>query len=421
MTSTIAPAPGGAPSGGAPTGGNGGTGTNGGGGNGEPTARQVAGRRFRASRGIALVILAMIAVAVVLAALKPSVTPQYLDPTAPGEGGTRALAEIIKQRGSSVSVARGADDAVRQASPGSLLVVTRPERLTQADVSRLRGTTGDLLLVEPSRDLLEAVAPGVQPAGGSFERTADPKCSLREATLAGRVEFDRSQTYELPAGAIGCYRAEEHPRLVQLPPNLANGRTVTVLGSATPLTNENLTAEGNAALGMNLAGARPSVVWLIPDLPPAGTRSGDQSFFDLVPLKVHLFALQLVVAVVLIALWRTRRLGPVVTETLPVIVRSAETVEGRARLYRAHRARDRAAAALRSGALERLVPLLGLPRSAAQDPASAHEIITAVAARTNAGEAAVHAALYGPEPADDEQLVGLTDFLDDLERQVRQS
>ena len=50
------------------------------------------------------------------------------------------------------------------------------------------------------------------------------------------------------------------------------------------------------------------------------------------------------------------------------MVRASETVEGRGRLYRSRRARDRAAAALRTATLQRLMPRLGLGLSA-QAPA----------------------------------------------------
>ena len=78
-------------------------------------------------------------------------------------------------------------------------------------------------------------------------------------------------------------------------------------------------------------------------------------------------AIQLGVVVVLLALWRMRRLGPLVTEPLPVVVRACETVEGHGRLYRSRRARDRAAAALREAALGRIVTRLGLPRDVTAD------------------------------------------------------
>ncbi|GAA2127706.1 DUF4350 domain-containing protein [Actinomadura napierensis] len=385
---------------------------------GEPSARQVAGRRWRSARGVVAALFAMVVIAVILAALRPSDSPERLDPTSPKTDGSRALAEILKQHGTPVTVARHAEEAVDRSGPSTVMVVTRSERLTQNDIDRMRGTQGALLLVEPTTPVLEALAPGVEMNGTSFANAAEPGCSLQAATLAGTVAFDQSQTYEASGNGVVCYRADDQARLVQVQDG---PRTVTVLGSSAPLTNRHLAEEGNAALLMNLAGARQSVVWLAPDMPTEGAGAGQESLTDLLPFGVKLFFLELVFAVVLVALWRGRRLGPVVAEALPVIVRSAETVEGRARLYRAARARDRAAGALRSGARERLVPLLGLPRSSAQDPAAAQEIVTAVARRTAHDEAYVGAALYGPDPLDDAGLIALTAVLDDLERQVRQS
>ncbi|MFG2085826.1 MULTISPECIES: DUF4350 domain-containing protein [unclassified Spirillospora] len=390
----------------------------------EPSARQVAGRRWRSARGVVAVILAMVVIAVILAALRPSTSPQALDPTSPKQDGSRALAEILRQNGTSVSVARDVDDAVRQAGPGTVMVVTRTERLTSEDLTHLSGAQADLLLVRPTSFALAELAPRVRKGGSTFEDADEPGCSLQAAALSGPVALHESETYDVTGPVTECYKTEYgSPRVVQVR-NVAG--TVTVLGSASPLTNERLTEEGNAALAMNLlsttgTGAASSVVWLVPDMPENGAGAGQQSLGDLLPFGVKLFMLQLLVAVLLVALWRGRRLGPVVAEALPVVVRSAETVEGRARLYRAGHARDRASDALRSGARERLVPLLGLPRSSAQDPAAAQEIVSAVAHRSPYDETYVGAALYGPEPLDDAGLIALSDVLDDLERQVRQS
>jgi hypothetical protein len=379
----------------------------------------VVRRRWRRSRNILLTLLVLVTLVVILASLRPTVQPEYLDPESPSQGGARALVQILGGRGTEVEVSRDASDAAARmrSHPDATLVLVRSERLTPAQLDALRDTPGDLLLVEPGQRTLDALAPGVRQATRSSVKRAGPGCRLTGATLAGEVGFEWSYTYEAPRSAAKCYVDEGLPRLVQLP---VNGRTVTVLGSGRPLSNEYLGRDGNAALGMNLAGARSSVVWLIPDLPKAGG-SGEKSFTELVPFGVKLAFLQLFVAVALMALWRSRRLGPVVVEPLPVVVRSAETVEGRARLYRAQHARDRAADALRAGARERVVPLLGLPRSSAQDPWSAQEIVTALAGRTPWDETVIASALYGPAPADDAELVRLTDFLDDLERQVRQS
>lgn len=426
---TQTPSPGAAPGPAGPQGPSGPSGQTGQTGQGaEPSARQVAGRRWRSVRGVVAVLLAMVVVAVILAALRPSTSPQALDPTSPKQDGSRALAEILRQNGTPVTVARNTDEAVVKSGPGTVMVVTRTERLTGEDLTRLAGAQVDLVLVRPTSYALADLVPRVRKGGATFEDADDPGCSLQAAALAGSVDLHEAETYEVTPSATGsvtvCYPTEYGgPRLVQV---RYAAKTVTVLGSASPLTNGRLTEEGNAALAMNLlgtggVGASSSVVWLVPDIPEGGTGAGQQSLTDLLPFGVKLFLLHLLVAVLLVALWRGRRLGPVVAEALPVVVRSAETVEGRSRLYRAGHARDRASDALRSGARERLVPLLGLPRSSAQDPSAAQEIVTAVANRTPYDETYVGAALYGPEPLDDAGLIALSDVLDDLERQVRQS
>lgn len=381
------------------------------------SARGSARRRWRRSRGVLLGLLAIVIIGVVLASLRPAVRPGYLDPESPNRQGTRALAEITRQHGTPVAVTRSAADAANQmfTRPDALLVVTRSERLRPADLAALRSIPGDRLLIEPTGDTLEALAPTVVPAGTS-SGTFAPGCPLLGAAEAGRMDLIGSTVYKAPSDATKCYLDRDRPNLVRL---TVDGSTVTVFGTGHPFTNERLTEEGNAALGMNLLGTRSSVVWLIPDRPPPGT--GRKSFTDLVPFGVKLAVLQAVIAVVLVALWRARRLGPVVVEPLPVVVRSAEAVEGRARLYRSRQAGDRAAMALRAGALERLTALLGMPKSAATDPTMANEIVARVAAHTGQAPAMIGTALYGPPPVDDAELVRLAGYLDELERQVRNS
>ena len=125
--------------------------------------------------------------------------------------------------------------------------------------------------------------------------------------------------------------------------------------------------------------------------------------------------IQLGVALLLAALWRARRLGPLVTERLPVVVRASETVEGHARLYQSRRARDRAAAALRQAAVTRLAPALGLPPNAEprrRDRGAGRP----VQPRTRRE---IDAMLYGPAPGSDAELVTLASDLDALEGEVR--
>ena len=122
--------------------------------------------------------------------------------------------------------------------------------------------------------------------------------------------------------------------------------------------------------------------------------------------------IQLAIAAVLTGLWRARRLGPLITERLPVVVRASETVEGHAGLYQSRRARDRAATALREDMLGRMLPVLGLVRRhrGGRDGRGL--------ARSTRGRQEIAGILFGQPPGTDLDLVNLARSLDELEREV---
>jgi hypothetical protein len=199
-----------------------------------------------------------------------------------------------------------------------------------------------------------------------------------------------------------------------------------VLGSGTALTNERLDRDGNAALALGLLDRRAPVAWVLPTGGQPNARSGGDTLVDHLPRGLRIGIVQLFVAVVLLALARGRRLGPPVPERLPVSVRAAETVEGRARLYRAAHARSAAADALREGARRRLASRLA-PGPGTVDPAA---LVRAVATRTGRDPGEIASLLYGPDragegraasPLDDAGLLRLSDELETLDRQVRRT
>jgi hypothetical protein len=124
--------------------------------------------------------------------------------------------------------------------------------------------------------------------------------------------------------------------------------------------------------------------------------------------------LQAALAVLVAMLWRGRRLGRLVSEPLPVVVRAVETTEGRARLYRRSRSPERAARTLRDAELTRLRDQLGLGRAGLPD-----DVVRLAAARSGRHPTDVAALLLGPLPTDDPGLVRLAADLDRLDREVR--
>ncbi|SDG64327.1 hypothetical protein SAMN05421505_10697 [Sinosporangium album] len=380
-----------------------------------PTAKSL----WRSGRGIVAIALIILAAAVVTLLLSSGQRQgRPLDPDDTSLAGSHALAQLLRDRGVTVhrvDSAAAAEASVRAARENAQVLVTGTAYLSEQEADRLASSRADLLLVGPV-PYAERLAPdATTPEGGqdAISRSRDPGCFLPAAVKAGSAYLG-GLTYSGPAGAIGCYPAGDAYTLLRYP---QGGHTVTLVGSGDFMTNQRLAEDGNAALALNLAGTRPTLIWLVPSPePPQVAGAQGKSFNDLIPAGVKWGALQLALAVLLVAFWQGRRLGPVVAEKLPVVVRAAETVEGRGRLYRARRARARAADALRTGTLHRITPRLGLPPGAGWEA-----VVSAVAGRTGHDTGRVGAALYGPPPADDAGLSALADYLDSLERQVKDS
>jgi hypothetical protein len=330
-----------------------------------------------------------------------------MDPNSTGPAGAHALVTLLRSYGVEVVVAQTVGDAENAAHSGTLLLVAQTQFVTDdALLRQLVGTPADLLVVEPTARARAALTPALR-SGATSKTDLEPDCDLREADRAGSVQFGQSNTYQ-PTGRqviTSCYAGA----LVRYRDGT---RTVTVVGNTGFMTNGGLSRAGNAALAMNLAGDRPRMVWFAPQHPQGESRSGTR-ITDLIPDNVTWMVWQLWLAVLLLALWKGRRVGPLVAEDLPVVVRASETVEGRGRLYRSRRARDRAAHALRNATLQRLLPRLGLTVNA---PAAA--VAVAVAQRCAADPQSAHHKLFGPPPVTDAELVDLAHALDDIERQV---
>lgn len=368
------------------------------------------GTTRRPWRGILLVLAAVAIVASITTYLTAPRPGGTMDPGATSPSGARALVTLLGEHGVEVVVAHTVADVERLTRGDSLLLVAQTQYLRDDSLlNRLADVPGDLLLVEPTSRTRAALTPNLR-SGAAKQFSSQPDCSLREANRAGTVRFGPSDAYR-PRGDLqvtSCYGGV----LVRY---VEAGRTITVVGSNDFMTNGGLLTEGNAALAMNLAGARPRLVWFAPSR-VEGQKSTPSSISDLIPDNVTWIVWQLWLVVILVALWKGRRIGPLVAEEIPVVVRASETVEGRGRLYRSRRARDRAAEALRTATLQRLVPRLGA--GSTSDPAA---VVMTVARRSGADPEFVRYHLFGPPPTTDQDLLHLARALDDIERQVTHS
>lgn len=325
-----------------------------------------------------------------------------LDPDAYDPDGAHALAVLLEDAGVEVRRTTDVPSTLDAARAGSTVFVARPELMSPEELEGLAEAPGGLVVTGVDPGVLGLLGVSAEAAEPIEPDVRDPGCDVPWVVNAGRA---LAGGWRYTSEGLGDRRCYDDTLLVQ-------GDAV-VLGDGSVLTNGELGEEGNAALGVGLLGRQPLLLWLVPDPGRAvfGTRpltSPDDLLPEWVP-RVRWYLLAVVA--VTVAVWRGRRLGRVVVEPLPVVVRASETVEGHGRLYHAAGSRGTAADALRAASVRRLEPVGHAGRALPRD-----EVVDLVAARTGRPAAEVRDLLYGPAPADDAALVRLTDSLDALVR-----
>jgi hypothetical protein len=329
------------------------------------------------------------------------------DPRSSTPGGAGALGSLLAAEGIRISTTNDVDQTAADASPARTLVVANADMLDPAAARRLlTAGWGGVVLLRPTTPALARFgvpASGEAPGYGSLP----PDCPVDAAQRAGTITITGARASYAATGPVefACYPSGKGH--LYLRAATADGVPVELVGGA--VANSELTQDGNAAFAMNVFGARSEITWLMARSQPPSA-AGDAP--RLLPPWWQIAVVQCAVAFAVLAIWRGRRLGPILSEPLPVRVRAAETVEGHGRLYFRLSARHRAAEALRAGAVRRLSTAFGH----SDDPDALSQ---AVGRRTGRSPAEIRRLLYDAVPGSDDDLVNLARHLDRLEQEAR--
>ena len=366
-------------------------------------------RRIGAWIAIGLVLLIVGGIGAAMAVNAQWAERDALDPDSAGPDGTRALARILGDHGVEVRIARDHQQVEALLAGGAdTLVLPDTPSLSDERLAELVDAATDVVLIAPRSRTVDLLIPGAAMAGSAPSGVVAPDCNLSAAERAGGIA--PGALFDAAGGATACYPVDGVHGLLAV----WNGdRRSTVVDGTVLFTNAHLAEDGNAALGVNLMGRHPLVVWYQPGLGDTDLTDTDLTLGELTPPWVSPVIVLLLVAGVAAGIWRGRRFGPLVAERLPVTVRASETTEGRARLYAQSRDALHAADQLRIGTLERLSRMLGLGAGA-----SAQEIADAAAARAGLDRGAARRTLLDDIPATDAELVDLSLRLRQLEDAV---
>ncbi|HEV7950309.1 MAG TPA: DUF4350 domain-containing protein [Glaciihabitans sp.] len=361
---------------------------------------------------VALAFVLVIAVITMLLS-GTNTTADRLSPVSPAPSGSEAVVEVLRQQGVDVQPSTSltaTEDAVTTAADDTTVLVYDNQMLLEpAQWEQIAALEASVIVVNPSFMALSALNPGVA-AAGPVNGTVDADCVVSSADAQVTLDDDFGYRVISDETAQPCLGSGDD--VYSLISSEVDGSVRTVLGASWALTNEGIVQQDNAAFALRVLGQSSTLVWYLPSLSDV---AGDAppSLAELSPDWVIPTALLLALTAIAAAVWRGRRFGPLVIENLPVTVRASETMEGRARLYAANSARLRALDALRVGSVGRLATLVALPRTA-----SVEEVAAAVASALDESVGSIREILLDAVPANDAELVRLSDRLLQLEAQV---
>lgn len=376
-----------------------------------PARRKGRFRRHRALAVLGAVVAAGLAL-VIWAQLSPKGDAVPLSVHNAGPDGARAVTQILGRHGVEVHEAGSYEEAMAALQSGSsptLLLYDRNGLLDEPRLQDLTASAERVVVVSPRLQTLAALSGGIRQAGvvpDAFP-VLEPGCSLPDPEAAGPVSGESGLLYE---GGTSCYRpGDSGAGLLAVS---EDGR-LTVLGSTAVLSNDRLDDLGHAALALRTLGPSPDLVWYIPTLEDLETGGSPESLDELAPDWVRFLGPWLALVAIAAIAWRGRRLGPLVFEPLPVVVKAVETAEGRARLYHDSRAVDQARDNLRAGTLVRLSAHLRVGPGATAD-----QVIAAVAQFLDEPARDIRD-LVNEHPRTEARLVAWSRELDNLEKEVK--
>jgi Domain of unknown function (DUF4350) len=378
--------------------------------NGGPASRP--GVRSGVRRALPWVAVVVGLALVVVVAGRGEEEGNPLDPASPGPLGTKALVEVLRELGGRVTV------SAERPGTGTETALLLSDDLTPQRRQGLvdwveRG--GTLVVADPSSGVTEVREVG-STGIGVLEAEIERRCAEPALASVGRVAAPGGVVFEVPEdqgggppeGTRACFPRNDGVWLLIQP---LGGGTVVRLGGASVLVNQELGEADNAVLLASLL--VPVTGTAVQVLRPPLPGGGDAGLTDLIAPRVRLALWQLVVAFVLLALWRARRLGRPVVEPQPVQLPGAELVVAVGNLLQRARSRGQAAGLLTDDLRRSLAERLGLPPSAPADL-----VADTVAARTGIPRDRVLATLTRSTPRDEAELVALSQAIDTVRREV---
>ena len=341
-----------------------------------------------------------------------------LDPANPGFSGAQALAHVLGTHGVTVTVVRSQRELLDKRVDATSTVVITPATRLSARTARTALThaasAASLVLLNPDPEVTKGMG---LPVDSHLANLTLPAAGCTSTGLGQDFRLaGAGRAYSASAsgtGATTCFpdKKDGGGAMVSLP-GAAGRPPVILIGDDTLISNGTVLDSDNAAIALRLFGQTGHLIWYIPSL--TDITASENTSRSIAPSWFKPGLALGASAVLFLALWRGRRLGRLVIEPLPVIVRAIETTESRGRMYRKSRDRTRAVTVLQLATQKRLTAYLGLASWS-----SLSSVAAAAAAVSGRSNKDVLELLSSSTVPDDSSLLERANTLAALEKEVR--
>lgn len=275
----------------------------------------------------------------------------------PREEGVMALTEVLADHGTSIKDVYTLSQAQDYGTKDTVVVVN-PNKITDKSLREIMNLDTNLVFLgtylQNSR-----FEPYVTAVGKSSGENVPSRCDFAPAQAAHHLGPIRGSLRPSRVPDQACFALDQQS-FAFVSFTRPNGLDISFLSDARIATNTEIVQAGNAAFLLNLLGGYQNIGWLLGETFQQSEASGEAGVIGYPP-QFRWAMWVFFVSLVVFALASGRRLGRVVPEDVPVQVPGAESIYGRARLYRQAKAWDRAAQYARRHAAQRITAALHLP------------------------------------------------------------
>src|SRR5690606_18682079 len=226
-----------------------------------PGAEPTDDARPRRHRGVLALALGLLVLAVVVSVLTARSTSDVpLAPDNPDPDGARALAQVLREQGVSVTYVRTTAAALAEAGAGTTLLVLSPETLRTEQREALAGVAADVVLADVGWGDLAPLTSRVRVDGHAVRESRPAGCDDPHAQAAGEVTSGGPVLSG--TDAVLCFAGPEGAGYAAW---TEGDRQWRAIADGWVLSNDGIATAGNAARVLRTLGAPDRLVWYLPN------------------------------------------------------------------------------------------------------------------------------------------------------------